>query len=428
MTFLLILVYFSLLLVPLLKKNKDFFSPPVLFVITMSFYTVPDILEILLLGESKFVSSLPFKIDNPFFSIQRFLFLQIIFVLFYYAGYNLYLNRRIRVHGLRKRFDAIHNKLNLYIGIIGLLICTITTYSFISSMGGYQELLLSFTNRVELEKNMTFLQSNLSIIMTMCSAFLVKYITHSKKNHIILLLFLIIVGFFTNTIGGGRSKFVVFILSILCYFNYWRSKINLFDKKYFVLYGFLAIFILVFQLLRYSSSDDMSLDYMYDNSDALFDSMAYAKTQLLIQSYFDTHTFWWGKTYTFLAYIFIPSSIFPDKPHIDEGVYIYNMMYNYPEALSNSTFICSWPPFTAGISYANWGVIGLILGGILLGCLHAFMYKKIKEYNYSIFILIIYVFIVLKFQFTVFYICHTIYLIIETYFMFLAYKFLSSVR
>lgn len=428
MTVLLIVIYLILLSIPFLKKNKDFFSPPILFVITMSFYTLPDVFNILINGEYIYIKEVSFTLKTtPVFAIQRFLFLQILYVLFYYFGFNIkYQNyNKYKIKRTKRIIDADRKSLNLIIVLLGLFICLVSTIIFIRDIGGYEVLLLSFSNRTQLKEETSFLQQHLGIIITLCTAFCLKYNIQTKSRilHVILLSALIVIGFISQTSGGGRSQFVVFILSILCYYNYWVKRVNLFSKKYLPIYFGLAVFIMFFQMLRFGGPDEISLESFFDNGDSLFESMTYVKTQLLIQNYFTNHDFWNGEVYQSLLYIFVPRLLFPDKPFIDEGGYIYNMTYDMPNILSSNFFVNSWPPFTMGITYANWGLVGIIIGGVLLGTIHGYVYKMIKKYNYVSFIMIIYIFVALKFQLTVYYIAEIIFLIIEVLFVYYFYKY-----
>lgn len=428
MTLLLGIIYISLLVFPLFKKKKDYFSPIVLFIITMSFYSLPDVISILSGGEASYCALLPFKIkQTPEYAIQRMLFCQILFVICYYAGYSLYFRRKNDFPPHNNPIDATNKKLNLFATIFGMFISLYVTLSFIASIGGIQALLLAFTDRTSLSEEQTFLQQHIPIIMTLCSAFCIKYVSQCKSKPWFLVILFVIASFIVQTSGGGRSGFVVLVLSLICYYNYWVKKVNLFSSKFYPLYLALAVFIIIFQLLRFEDSSELSLSSVTDNSASLFSSMSYVKTQVLIQNYFDNHEFWYGRIYSFLLYMFIPRSICPSKPHIDEGSYFFNMTYQNGDVLMSDDFYNSWPPFTAGISYANGGIIGLIIGGLVLGCIHAYMYKKIKQYNYSVYVLIIYVFVILKFQLTVFYICNVVYLLIEVWLASKLYKYANNI-
>lgn len=423
----LLFALYCLIFVYIICKNKqDSFSPPILFCTTMSFYTLPDMYSIGSMGVDKFVSELPFKIaGDPYWSVCRMMIIQILFVLSYYVFYKQNVRRR-ETSSKKNVFTADNANLNLMFGLSILSLCIFGTWNFFMKNGGIMGVMASFTDRDQLVEDAGFLFLIIPSLITFACAFILKYCSQKSGRHLILLSLLILIGFFSLTSGGGRSAFVVFILSLLCYYNVWIKKINLFSIRFAPVYIGLALFIIVFQLLRFEDSNDLSAVNELADSDALFNSMAYVKTQLLIQNYFEDHDFWFGRVFTFLLYIFIPRSIFPNKPHIDEGVYIFNMMNNPQDALAANYYYCSWPPFTSGISYANFGIVGVLLGGALLGYLHAYVHKKVINNPRSFISLVIYIFVVLKFQFTVFYIANLSYLVVQCYLFKWVYKLLNN--
>lgn len=426
--YLLFALYCVLLAYMAYKNRQDTFSPPVLFAITMAFYTIPDMFSIGKLGVDKFVSDLPFKFAvDPYWSICRMMLIQIVFILAYYLGYKKNV-RKVEVANGRHLFTADNAKINLFLGLMILVVCLYGTWNFFEQNGGIMGVMASFTNRPDLVEDAGFLFTIIPSLITFACAFIMKYCSQKKGDHWFLISLLVLIGFFSLTSGGGRSAFVVFILSLLCYYHFWIKKINLFSIKFAPIYGGLALFIIIFQLLRFEDSNDLSAVNDISNSEALFNSMAYVKTQLLIQNYFADHEYWCGKIYEFILYIFVPRSIYPAKPSIDEGVYIYNMTYNPQDVLATNDFYNSWPPFTCGISYANFGIIGVLLGGILLGHLHAYMHRMVLNNKGAFMLLVIYIFIVLKFQLTVFYIANLSYLIVQCYLFKIVYNQLSPKR
>lgn len=422
MNIILALIYFLVLWIPMLAKRKDFFMPSVLFCITMSFYTIPDIVLFLIKGETFYATTLRFKlVDIPEIAIFNFLLTQMLFVLSYYLTFYLSLRKRSE-DKYSEELSEYSKDYNLAIALS--LISILASIYFIVGFGGVDSLLESFANRNKLVRNLPIVMKITPVLMTFASALAIKSIAGGYKHSKVLLALIIVGATLTYPIAGGRSQLVVFVISILFYYNYWIKKINLFSVRYLPLYGLLFCFIIGFHLLRFKETQELSLSLIVENSGKLFESMAYVPTQLLIQNYFKTHDFWWGAVYTFIPYIFIPRSLCPTKPNIDEGTYVFFMKTNRDNLLnSHADVITSWPPFTMGISYANWGIIGVILGGVVLGGIHAFMYNRLFKYRLNMFYMIVYIFVVLKFQMTVFYIANLIYLLIEIYIGSRIYKF-----
>lgn len=409
----LLAIYCGLLVYILVNNKQDSFSPPVLFVITMSFYTLPDMFSILDVGIDRYTYELPFKFSlEPQFAIYRFMVIQIAFISAYYLSYKYYVTKPMKTD-LKKTFVAGNKSTNILLAVTIIIVCVYGTINYYMQRGGLLAVFMSFTNRSELAEEAGFLMTIIPGLMTFALAFGMKYCSQKIGSHKLLYTIFVLLGFFTLTSGGGRSAFVVYVLSLFCYYHIWIRKVDLFSFRLLPVYCGLALFIIVFQFLRFEGTNDLSDLGELSNSEALFNSMAYMKTQLLIQNYFDNHSFWYGRIYTFLLYIFIPRSLCPTKPFIDEGSYIYNMIDNPIDVLSTNYFYNSWPPFTCGISYANFGFIGVILGGVIIGYLHSYIYRRVNGNKESLLNVVLYIFLVLKFQLTIYYIANLSYLLIQ---------------
>lgn len=425
----LIIIYFIVLLIPIFKRNGNWFVPPILMSITMAFYTVPDLLGILIGGHEKYIASIGCHLNNTSnILIERFVFLQIVYIGCYFLSYYYLIGKKYKIKTIPFKIKKQNPKITQLMACVLIGLCLYSTISYIYSKGGIIALFMSFTNRSELNDDLPFLQRLMPTIMTFATAFCMKVILSDKKPHIILLLTLLVTGFLCYTSNGGRSQLVVFILSLMCYYNYWRKEINLLSPKFYPIYGLLVIFIISFQLLRFKETQSFSIEDIFNSSDTLFDSMAYVKTQLLIQNYFDKFEYWYGWLFSFVPFIFIPRTVYPLKPNIDEGTYIFNMKNNAPNVLDDINWVNSWPPFTMGTGYANFGIIGVILFAFILAYIHMYMYRLLKASKAGLFIMPIYIYIILKFQVTIFYIANLTYLLISTYLMYRLYRLLSKVK
>ena len=422
---LLIIVNILLLAYPLLNNNKEWFSPPVLFAILMFTYTFPDFVDILLLGPKDYINNLIFDTYcDPEYAIARMLVIQALFVIVYYISFKKFFQIKNAHDIIQSSYE--YRPISLYsFSILIFCFCLIVSISYISEIGGLSALFMSFTRREDLWESQGIAQTIAPTLMTIGSALYMKFLSTSSKKHYLSTALMLMAGCLTYILNGGRSQLIVFIISILCFYNFWFKKVNLLSVKYIPLYLLMLVFILAFQLLRFEETRELSSSMMIDNFSSVFDSMAYIKTQILIETYFDRHEFWFGKVYTFLVYLFVPRSIMPNKPFIDEGVYIYNMIDNKGNLLDNLDLVNSWPPYTSGIGYANFGIIGVIIGAIILAYIHSFLYRKILKNNFPVFQMILYIYIILKFQLTIFYLANVVYLMIQLYLFAFVFNFFS---
>ena len=82
-----------------------------------------------------------------------------------------------------------------------------------------------------------------------------------------------------------------------------------------------------------------------------------------------------------IATFIIPSSIYHDKPVIDDGLFIINNIYGYSADINDSydelTIKSGSIPFTnQAILYANFSLFGVVLGAFLLAAIRVYFYKK----------------------------------------------------
>ena len=118
--------------------------------------------------------------------------------------------------------------------------------------------------------------------------------------------------------------------------------------------------------------------------------------------YFKTHDFWMGRTFLGLITAFIPSSLFPAKPPVDDGTYLYSIANGRTDIIPPMPFNklngSSYPLETFGSMYGNFGIIGLVVGMILLGVVYKYFYKKMIGSSYSLFSVVIYTQVIFTFQ------------------------------
>lgn len=140
-----------------------------------------------------------------------------------------------------------------------------------------------------------------------------------------------------------------------------------------------------------------AFDYYTNNLDILFsDSLnnifnffqrfSELDRSLMIYSIFDSSNYWYGASFKDILYAPIPRSIYPDKPPIDEGVYIYNIAHGNivsPTTSPQKMTAVGWPPNTITNMYINFGYIGVPIGGIIFGYFLKYFYNLTIKLNYN---------------------------------------------
>lgn len=95
-----------------------------------------------------------------------------------------------------------------------------------------------------------------------------------------------------------------------------------------------------------------------------FKTVSYVDTYLFIISHFQRADHWLLSVFQSFPASFVPSLIYPDKPPVDEGVYIRSMLEGYsltPPIPAKDLYPSSLPPETLGNGYAAFGMLGVAL-------------------------------------------------------------------
>ena len=131
--------------------------------------------------------------------------------------------------------------------------------------------------------------------------------------------------------------------------------------------------------------------------------LSYVDTYVFIVNHFDTTNLWLGRSYLDLVVAPIPSTMYPDKPPVDDGVYIRSLEHGMtvaPGMPYRLLFQSSTPPETLGLSYLNFWWPGVIIGMYLLGTVYKAAYAYMARSSYSLHSIYVYASIMLGFQFT----------------------------
>jgi len=102
----------------------------------------------------------------------------------------------------------------------------------------------------------------------------------------------------------------------------------------------------------------------------ILSNLSYVPQYTYIVNNYSAENYWYGASIKDLAISFIPSQIVPDKPPVDDGVYIRNNAAgkDYTPSTPFAKMIpTGWPPQTLGIGWVNFGLVGVIILSYLLG-------------------------------------------------------------
>lgn len=216
------------------------------------------------------------------------------------------------------------------------------------------------------------------------------YSKKKKKIFVIISIFFTAIYGFMNIIYSSRAPVINAIILGLFLFNVYVKKINiksLLKPKLFLIILAIIMIVQIGPVIRKKSFSEIAVSDFFqinDNFDSAFlDQFSYVERDALTYRYFNNN-YWLGGTYLRVFTSIIPSKVYPNKPPVDDGIYLSHILAggntNGMEGRNSLITKFSIPFSTNGIMYANFGAIGIILGNLFIGVLYGKLYKiNIKE-------------------------------------------------
>lgn len=408
------------------RRTRDLFNP-------LSFYSI---LRIIFVLPGIYIRLTPISYYNeellPIYIIYELL--SLIFISLGIIFYNSLKNKRkiINIIGkYQKNFDTF--------GIVQIAIGVLSVIYLVINSGGlsyiYQNInLRSFMLRGQGYVNLLGISTNIGIV-----SYAIYYFKNKNKINVNVRFFcLLFIASLSKIAFGARTPLLSMIMLLLIAYNYHnkRFKIKTFISiKNLIVVGLSFLFIVMFPMIRNNEMRDLYnnprewVDRGIQNFGEIANEFTIVDRDIFVIDYFKNNQFWVGKGYVDLLYSPIPSSIFSNKPPVDDGVYLANLIKGYdisPSMPFKDIPFKSSVPFTQfGILYANLGFIGLIFGMFFTGFIYQFTYKIVNDTKFDIFSLIIYQVIMYTFKFSNLAISMTLQTIIFTL---LCFKLFGSIK
>ena len=202
---------------------------------------------------------------------------------------------------------------------------------------------------------------------------------NSLKRIISYFLLLIMIGISMGSylIYSRRSPALELLMLVIFAYNYLIKGIRIKDA---IKPRTILIFIAIISIIVVMPAIRQGQNAVFRATNIL-DEFSYLGRDIGSYEYFSQNEKWFGKSYTSLIFAPIPSALYENKPPVDDGMYLYNILRGNaitpPVPVNNIAFYNSYPFSTQGILYANFGVLGVIIGELLMGFLYARTYKKL---------------------------------------------------
>jgi hypothetical protein len=143
---------------------------------------------------------------------------------------------------------------------------------------------------------------------------------------------------------------------------------------------------------RYSARPSLLVRDTRDEVGRISSQLSGLDRGVVIVSYFTPERLWWGRSYLDLPAAPIPRALLPDKPPVDDGVYVTALALGNevrPSLPARQLPATSWPPGN-WILYMNFGVPGYLLGMFLTGVVIGVAYRYMRRCDFSPFSIYLY--------------------------------------
>jgi hypothetical protein len=269
--------------------------------------------------------------------------------------------------------------------------------AFLSKVGGLLNLILSMSTKTLAVQGTAFYRNTFLLTSMLTIGFFILYISKKKTvtffDKSMLLLLVVTCFVILGSSGERKNPMMLLIYTAICW-NFLVSKLRVFTLKNVSLFAFLIFFASLAPVLRKSGAIEI---YMESPSDLFFDSFQYigevfkrfseVDISLFIFSHFDSvDKLWFGASIVDFFTGFIPSSMYIDKPPLDEGVYIYALAHGYdvyPPTAFNQMLPVGWPLSRMTGAYVNFGILGIIAFAGLTGIILKAFENLMIESRYS---------------------------------------------
>ena len=337
---------------------KDIFHPFNIFFMTTQFVFVYNMIDVNANKDGFRYGSL--SVD---YREESFVLAIIVIMLWYimmYIGYNF--SKRIKNFKVLNKFNYTLKKPKK-IAYLLISLAFISFFGVILIQDGIDGMILALSNRTDAYEGMAYLIELVSL--GSIGALVLLYNGNIKSS-----MFFIVLSFIMMSAFGGRGA--AFFGSIFPYLICYHHKVNKVKISQLLIVGFITvIFAIALGNYRLYQESRLSFDGMSDILSTIAHSSQGGEIlpSLVGTLMYSDVDYGWGKTLINIIFAPIPRGIWSNKPQIDDsGIISKVLMGNEGWGL---------PPGPYGISFYNFGFIGVIVVGFVTGLIVYKFYKQL---------------------------------------------------
>lgn len=372
--------------------RRDVFSPRFIFNVFAWLKNIPYFVEYATTN------------DISISQIETYILFKFISFVCVNVGITIYERNSVKKRYLYREYRKQSIRTYLRIGIIVFLIGLVLKVQTIMSSGGVFYIMTHIQSRKELMAGQYYNELLSNSLLT-CGVLLslLCYLKKRKWSTFFIFGIIFLITAFSLIVFGARRPALMLLLQVIMLYHFVSSKIlirNIFKIKTLAITLVVVFFVLMMPMLRSEAETDLInnptewVQGAIDNSNTLFREFSYCDGDLFVFDYFDKHDLWYGRSYLNIPLQVIPRSVYPQKPPMDDGMYLLNLMYGQrvtPDMSTEQLYYQTSIPFTLeGSLFSNFGLLGIILGCILVGMFYQYVYKILVDTKTPIVMILIY--------------------------------------
>lgn len=401
------------------RKRSDLMSPTNVFTILYAFKIIIPTMLLANIENAEFLANTYLKnavlLDAVFF---QYIILQTIGYYFVILGIHMkFILKSTHVPILSDKntlfvFDSYIQKYKNYKiwGIVFWSIGFVAFLEIISQLGGFYYFLSNLQYRTTLIREVNFLSWLLPFLPYGALLMIYSLRGSGKPLNWKMILFIIGTGFLFGM--GGRKAIIMVLLEMIFIYHYSVRKISfkkILNFRMLLIVGVLYLTSIILVNLRTAEAFDAFLSdpilFLEAKNSGIITNIvveSYVPFYMTIINHFQSYSFWLGSSFGGLVTAIIPSSLYAEKPPIDDGMYLYSICQGAgniePVMPFDSLNGSSYPLETFGAMYANFGILGVFLGMLLLGIIIGYFYRRMEKKHYNMLSVVMYTQVIFAFE------------------------------
>ncbi|MFL5382945.1 MAG: O-antigen polymerase [Longimicrobiaceae bacterium] len=266
--------------------------------------------------------------------------------------------------------------------------------SFLAQIGGLSRLWITLYNRQLITAGTSYITAVYTLLFTFLGvllAYSLRFRMTRLRRGVVIVGMLGVAVVLSST--GGRSGAIMAILFALMTVHYGVKRFRRLVTPWTAALGaVLFVFIVVMPLFRgyssyerYQGRPDLLVSDAVRNVGKVAPQFSGADRGMVIVRYFRIDRLWWGASYLDLLTAPIPRTRMPDKPPVDEGVYLAAILAGREVRPSMPARLLpiSSQPMGTWIMYMNFGLPGWIAAMFLTGAVITAAYRYMQRCGYT---------------------------------------------